>query len=316
MFFTMSIDTAIVVLPLCMAFFSGFPFFLYGFMKSDYPAQQVIRTFTNLGSKSAVRTKAQNRTGTLFGDKDDDGSRAEKLRHERERIDLWLQRLGKRQRYEDIVAQEKTLMFGGLILGGTTAFMGMAIGDTMITGFGVALIPVFGFASMTIRSSIQGQIKTLNKSILFELPVLIKIFAEMQNKVALHTQLEDYLKQAGALRQDIKMCIADIKNVGTSTALVNLSNRIQSGDKVEEVGQFVDQVRSLYSGGEPIMCSQNLNLLADRIYETHINEYVKRQADKKIAILQICVMVSVCIVFFLYISPTIIQIAEDMKSLQ
>ena len=87
-----------------------------------------------------------------------------------------------------------------------------------------------------------------------------------------------------------------------------MSSRIQAGCRADEIGHLIDLLKSSAS---PITTAENLRDLSKRSYLTYVEPFVKGEGDKKIMTCRLCSVVTVGMMFLMYVAPSFLQIANS-----
>lgn len=288
----------------------GVPFFLTFYILADLPAQQV----------QAVWRKTLNAAkkpffdaNVLFGKQDE--KQIEQKEIEKDKYRVFCARLDKKVSYEELEAKGKRNCAISAVAGVIMLLIGISSGNTLFLMLGG--VGVVG-AIILLRQpfmELESEIKKLDKAIIFEAPIFINNIRVMNTKYTLEKILEAYMEHAGAMRQDVELTLASLKSKTNVKALIDMSNRMQRGQRLEEVSSMVDLMKSLYSGTDVERCCINLELLANQINDLHVKPYISTQKEKKLMTMQMCVFGIVILVFLLYISPMIIEMSINMNEI-
>lgn len=288
----------------------GLPFFLVFYILADLPAPQVQRVWNK--ALNAFK-KPFFDASSLFGK--DDEKQLEKKEIEKEKYRIFCSRLDKKISYEELEAKGKTQFAIACTIGGIIFFYGLTKADMVLLLVGAFML-IFGVVALRLPfMNIESEIKKLDKAIIFEAPIFINNIRVMNTKYTLEKVLDSYLQHAGAMHKDVELTLASLKNKTNVKALIEMSNRMQRGQRLEEVSSMVDLMKSLYSGTDVERCCINLELLANQINEIHVKPYIETRKDKKIMVMQFCVFAMVMIVFLLYISPMIIEMTMTLTEI-
>lgn len=311
--FTASINLAVYLMPIFMALCIAAPIIIMGYILADVPCSQVLQTFAKLGRGFASKEGIVDKVIALFHNNEKDGAKAEEREKLIQTVNIWCLRLGKSTSYDDIMRQGNQVTVIGVLALIVFAFLGIAMQSVIFFFLGIIMC-IFGVFYPQIQiSSLKGEIKKLNKSLLFELPILASVFAQiLPTGKSVDTIFEDYLPQAGAFRRDIELTLADLKNKTKYAALANMSSRIQTGERLDEMGQFIDMIKS---SANVTATSQNLQGLSDRVHQTYVQPFIEGKRNSKMMVLEVCIVVVVVLVIFLYVSPTFIQLVNSMSEL-
>lgn len=312
--YTVLVNTALTFLPILLGLFVAIPILLVGYILADMPCNQIYRTFGQYGNlTSDERKKLQGSLMKKFHAFFEDSSavNAEKKQEEIDTINVWAVRLNMAESYDDIIYNIQQVS--------QVAFIGAAV--SFILGFIISpffiLVAIFAalFGALYKQiyfSNMQSQVKKLNKSILFELNILATNCANiLTTGKSVEEILSEYRPQAGAIARDIDLFLADVKGETYQVALTKMSSRIQVGDKFDEIAQFVDQLKST---ADPITTSQTLLQLGERIYQTHIVEYIHGKRDTKMSFQNFFATLTIMAALCIYTSPSLIGMVEDMAS--
>lgn len=297
-----SFHTAKWVLVIMTGLSWGIPFFLTFYIIADVPAGLVQTVW-----KRAMHSDKPKiiDIGNLLGQ--DTETALEKKEIERNKYRIFCSRLGIRTNYDELETKGNNLMYVCIGMGVVMLLLGLMQDVPFLVLFGAVMVPLGVVMKRSPFMQIDSKIKELDKAIIFEIPIFINNIRVMNTKITFEKALESYLSHAGALRRDLILTIASLKNKTTVRALIDMANRMQRGQKLEEVSSMVDLMKSMYSGTNVERCCINLELLANQINEIHVKPYIMSKRDKKITFMQVAVGVSVILVFLMYSSPMIIE---------
>ena len=288
----------------------GVPFFLTFYIIADVPSSQV----QSVWKRSFYSEKKPIiDISTILGK--DNEANLEKKEIERDKYRVFCSRLGLRTNYDELESKGTRNMITVCSVGVVGLVMGIIIDKPLFVLMSLALMGAGIYLKFEPFISIESKIKKLDRAIVFEAPIFIDNVRVIKTKITLEKMLENYLEHAGAMRQDVILTLASLKNKTNVRALIDMANRMQRGQRLEEVASMVDLMKSLYGGTDVDRCCINLELLANQINELHVKPYIDSQKDKKLMVMQLAVAVSVILVFLMYSSPMIIEMAMISRDL-
>ena len=309
--YTFFCDTLTTYLPFLLGFSASIPLLIWGYLKADIPCPQVMRTFKSLGKQEEGKGLMENMINKIVDQYATQRTEAEQA--EAKLVDVCL-RLNKRYDYEDLRRESSGALIKGVIVGITALIVGLIFGQVLIILVGMVAVMI-GILYKSLKiSSLRNEIKLLNQSILFEMPILISNFAEIipTRKKSIEDIFKDYMPQAKAVRKDLDLVLSDLKVRSRQQALTNMTARMQAGVNFEEIAQFIDLIKS---DGNVDIVSMNLNKLADRIYTVYVFPYITGTRDKRATTLAICAFVALIMVFLLYTAPNLIEAYYSMQGM-